>query len=65
MTKDDILQAPGCPHDDWTILGTNRISPLSGTCTKCHAERPLDELLNNWKARFEREIKEALKSNDR
>ena len=52
-----------CPHDDWVILGHNQTRPaLCGTCTKCGLEVVLSELLNNWKARVEREIKRALES---
>jgi hypothetical protein len=56
-------QAPrtDCPHDDWTILGSNRVNPPQGTCTKCGDELGLDVLLNNWKARIERELFAAAK----
>lgn len=49
-----------CPHDDWEILGSNRTHPMCGTCTKCGFELPLHYLLNNWKARVERELQEQI-----
>lgn len=43
-----------CPHDDWKVFGHNKIG--RGTCTKCQIEMDLDDLLNNWKSRIEREM---------
>jgi hypothetical protein len=45
-----------CPHDDWMILGHNSVIPPAGTCMKCGKEVRLHLLLNNWKARVEREL---------
>lgn len=50
-------QKPPCPHDDWHIYGNEPCNrPPSATCTKCLEVLPLDDLLNNWKARIEREL---------
>ncbi len=51
-----------CPHDDWEIRGSNKVIPMTGTCTKCGKEIVLHVLLNNWKARIEREIRAELRN---
>lgn len=51
-----------CKHEDFEIRGSNKCTPPHGTCLQCGEETMLDELLNGWKARVEREIAEALTS---
>lgn len=55
--SEEKAEAP-CPHDDWVIRGRNKSIPPHGTCLKCGEELPLYILLNAWKARIERELKE-------
>ncbi len=50
--------ANDCPHDDWEIRGPEL--RMNATCTKCGSELSLADLLNNWKARMEREFREAI-----
>lgn len=45
-----------CPHDDWTIKGSERIG--SGTCSLCGETMHLAYLMLAWKARIEREFVE-------
>lgn len=43
-----------CPHDDWKIYGQESIG--MATCLKCRKSVRLSILINNWKARIEREF---------
>jgi hypothetical protein len=58
MNEQPSTEAATCPHDDWVIRGPENIG--YGTCVKCGAVLQLSNLINNWKARIDREIKQAL-----